>query len=166
MAPGPVSNLRREAAARGIAPERVVFAPYVQSDADHLARLKRADLFLDTLPYNAHATASDALWAGVPVLTVMGNGFPGRVAASLLTVLGLQELIAPSLASYEAMASRFAREPDLLSDMRKKLARHRDTMPLFDTAKFTRGLETAYITMFERAQQKLPPRNFTLEGRP
>ena len=166
MAPGPCANLRREARARGIAPERLVFAPYVQSDADHLARLMLADLFLDTLPYNAHATASDALWAGVPVLTVTGNGFPGRVAASLLTALGLEELIAPSLAAYESTALGFAKEPGQLSDMRKKLARHRDTMPLFDTAKFTRGLERAYMVMAQRAQQQLPPASFAVEDRP
>jgi predicted O-linked N-acetylglucosamine transferase (SPINDLY family) len=166
MAPGASANLRREAAARGITSERLVFAPYVQSDADHLARLRLADLYLDTLPYNAHATASDALWAGVPVLTVMGNGFPGRVAASLLTALGLEELIAPSLTAYESMALRFARETGLLSDMRKKLARHRDTLPLFDTAKFTRGLERAYITMAERVQQRLPALSFAIEDRP
>jgi predicted O-linked N-acetylglucosamine transferase (SPINDLY family) len=166
MAPGPAANLRNEAATRGIAPERLVFAPYVQSDADHLARLKLADLFLDTLPYNAHATASDALWAGVPVLTMMGNGFPGRVAASLLTALGLEELIAPSLEAYENTALRFAREPNLLRDMKTKLARNRETMPLFDTASFTRGLEKAYFTMFERAGQGLPPASFTVEDCP
>jgi protein O-GlcNAc transferase len=165
MAPGPLANLRREAAARGIAPERLVFAPYVQSDADHLARLKLADLFLDTVPYNAHATASDALWAGVPVLTLMGNGFPGRVGASLLTALGLRELIAPSIAAYESMALRFAKEPDLLSDVRKTLSRNHDTMPLFDTAKFARGLEGAYAAMAERAQKRLPPTSFTVEDR-
>lgn len=166
MAPEPVSHLRREAAARGVAPERLIFAPYVQSDADHLARLKLADLFLDTLPYNAHATASDALWAGVPLLTVMGNGFPGRVAASLLTALGVPELIAPSLAAYESAALRFAEEPGLLRDMKTKLARNRETMPLFDTARFTRDLEKAYFTMWERVQQGIPAASFTVEGRP
>jgi predicted O-linked N-acetylglucosamine transferase (SPINDLY family) len=166
MAPAACAHLRREAATRRVAPERLVFAPFVQSDADHLARLKLADLFLDTLPYNAHATASDALWAGIPVLTAMGNGFPGRVAASLLTALGLEELIAPSLTAYESMALRFAKEPDLLNDMRNRLARNRDTMPLFDTAKFTRDLERAYIVMIERAQQRLAPIDFAVEDRP
>ena len=163
MAPAAAANLRREAAARGIAPERLVFAPFVNSDADHLARLRLADLFLDTLPYNAHATACDALWAGVPVLTVMGNGFPGRVAASLLTSLGLPELIAPSVEAYETTAGNFAREPLLLCEMKEKLARNREAMPLFDTARFTRNLERAYITMWERAQRQLPPASFAVE---
>jgi predicted O-linked N-acetylglucosamine transferase (SPINDLY family) len=163
MAPAAAANLRREAAARGVAPERLVFAPFVESDADHLARLRLADLFIDTLPYNAHATACDALWAGVPVLTVKGNGFPGRVAASLLTALGLQELIAPSLDAYEMAARRFGGEPQLLRDVKEKLARKREAMPLFDTARFTRNLERAYITMWERAQRRLAPASFRVE---
>jgi predicted O-linked N-acetylglucosamine transferase (SPINDLY family) len=97
---------------------------------------------------------------------MMGNGFPGRVAASLSTALGLGELIAPSLEAYENAALRFAREPNLLRDMKTKLARNRETMPLFDTVSFTRGLEKAYFTMFERAGQGLPPASFTVEDRP
>jgi predicted O-linked N-acetylglucosamine transferase (SPINDLY family) len=166
MAPSVAANLRREAVARGVAPERLIFASYVRSDGDHLARLGLADLFLDTLPYNAHATASDALWAGVPVLTVMGSGFPGRVAASLLTALGLEELIAPSLDAYETAALRFAREPDLLRDMKQKLARNRESMPLFDTANFTSGLEKAYSAMWERSRDRLPPASFRVGEHP
>ena len=142
--PYAILNLRREAAARGVAPERLVFAPRVPND-DHLARHRFADLFLDTLPVNAHATASDALWAGLPVLTCMGNTFAGRVGASLLRAVGMPELVASSLAEYEAMALSLARDPEAMARARTKLASNRSTQPLFDTARITRNLETAYI---------------------
>ena len=106
--PYAILNLRREAAARGVAPERLVFAPRVPND-NHLARHRFADLFQDALPVNAHATASDALWAGLPVLTCMGNTFAGRVGASLLRAVGMPELVASSLAEYEAIALSLAR---------------------------------------------------------
>jgi predicted O-linked N-acetylglucosamine transferase (SPINDLY family) len=161
-----IRNLRREAQMRGVSPERLVFAPYVPRDEDHLARLSLADLFLDTLPYNAHATASDALWAGVPVLTTPGNGFPSRVAASLLQAVGLQEMIAPSFATYEELALRLARDSAALAAIRAKLARNRETQPLFDTARLTRNLEHAYQTMWERAQAGLPAASFAVESAP
>jgi predicted O-linked N-acetylglucosamine transferase (SPINDLY family) len=161
-----VRNLKREAEARGVAPDRLVFANFVKSDAEHLARLKLADLFLDTLPYNAHATASDALWAGVPVLTAPGVGFPGRVAASLLRALGMDELIAPSLDPYAALALQLARDPAALGRIKMKLAQHRTTHPLFDTVRFTRDLERAYVAMWERAQRGLPPESFAVGGAP
>ena len=114
-------NLRREAAARGVAPERLVFAPRIEA-ADHLARHRLADLFLDTLPYNAHTTASDALWAGLPVLTCLGTTFAGRVAASLLQAIGLPELITHSLDEYEALALQLARDETRLFELKRKLA--------------------------------------------
>src|SRR5258708_32184005 len=110
---------------------------------DHLARLKLADLVLDTLPYGAHTTASDALWVGVPVLTRLGETFAGRVAASLLNAIGMPELITHSLAHYESRASELAQNASLLTSMRAQLANNRETMPLFDTARITRNLEAA-----------------------
>ena len=130
-------NLRREASARGADPNRLVFAPR-QPSPEHLARHRLADLFLDTLPYNAHTTASDALWAGLPVLTCAGDTFAGRVAGSLLQAVGLPELVTFSPAAYEALALRLAREPALLQDLRHKLLGNRLTAPLFDIARYTR----------------------------
>ncbi|HMI95156.1 MAG TPA: tetratricopeptide repeat protein [Micropepsaceae bacterium] len=161
-----IQNLKREAESRGISPERLVFSSYIKLDEDHLARLSLADLFLDTLPYNAHATASDALWANVPVLTIAGASFPGRVAASLLHAIGMAELVAPSLAAYEARALQLAGNPAELTALKAKLARHRDTQPLFDTARFTRNLERAYEAMWDRSQRGLPPAAFAVEGVP
>ena len=142
-------NLRKEAAARGIAPERLVFAARMPPD-EHLARHRCADLFLDTLPYNAHTTASDALWAGLPLLTCMGGTFAGRVAASLLGAIGLPELVASSQTDYERLAIELATQPDRLAALRRKLADNRLTTPLFDTARFTRHLEQAYAAMHAR----------------
>jgi len=161
-----INKLRRDAASKGVSPERLVFTSYVPRDEDHLARLSLADLFLDTLPYNAHATASDALWAGVPVLAVAGASFPGRVAASLLHAIGMKELIAPSLADYEQRALQLAGNPSELSALKAKLARQRDTQPLFDTARFTRNLERAYEAMWDRSQRGLPPASFAIESVP
>jgi predicted O-linked N-acetylglucosamine transferase (SPINDLY family) len=161
-----IHNLKREAEARGISPERLVFSSYIKLDEDHLARVSLADLFLDTLPYNAHATASDALWVGVPVLTVAGASFPGRVAASLLHAIGLNELVAPSLAVYESRALQLAGNPAELAALKAKLARHRDTQPLFDTARFTRNLERAYEAMRDRSRRGLPPAAFAIENVP
>ena len=141
-------NLRREAASRGVAAERLVFSPSAPLP-DYLARLRRADLFLDTLPYNAGATANDALWVGLPVLTCAGETYAGRMAGSLLTAIGLPELITTSLGQYEALAVQLATEPERLVALRQKLARNRSTMPLFDIARFTLDLETAYARMWE-----------------
>jgi predicted O-linked N-acetylglucosamine transferase (SPINDLY family) len=154
-------NLRREAAARGLAPERLVFAPRMKPP-EHLARTRLADLFLDTLPYNAHTTASDALWMGLPVVTCPGKTFPARVAASLLQAIGLPELVTHSLEEYEALARALARDPARLAALKGKLARNRDTEPMFDTARFTRYLESAYTTMWERHQTGLPPEAFAV----
>ncbi|MBM3492619.1 MAG: tetratricopeptide repeat protein [Alphaproteobacteria bacterium] len=155
------ANLRREARRRGVAPERLVFAPRLDP-ARHLARHRRADLFLDTLPYNAHTTASDALWAGLPVVTCPGRAFAGRVAASLLTAVGLPELVSGSLADYEALALRLATDPAALAAVRAKLEANRLTTALFDTDRFTRHIESAYRTMHERRLRGLPPQGFAV----
>ena len=142
-------NLRREAEGRGVAARRLIFAQRLTDNAVHLARHRLADLFLDTLPYGAHTGASDALWAGLPVLTCVGSTFAGRVAASLLRAIDLPELIAPSLADYEALAQKLLTRPHELAALKQKLAAHRLTTPLFDIARFTRHLEDAYERMWE-----------------
>ena len=149
-------NLKREAELRGVSAERVVFAKRLLLP-DHLARHRLADLFLDTLPYNAHTTASDALWAGLPVLTQIGETFAGRVAASLLNAVGLPELITHSSKEYEHLAIEIAKHPETLKATKKKLTENRLSTPLFDTKLFTRQLEAAYITMYERCQAGLAP---------
>ena len=149
-------NLKREARNRGISEDQLIFAPRLPM-ADHLARHKLADLFLDTLPFNAHATASDALWAGLPVLTCVGETFPGRVAASLLNAIGLPELITSTTQEYETLAIELATNPEKLAAIKHKLASNRLTTPLFDTQKFTRHIEAAYTMMYERYQADLPP---------
>jgi predicted O-linked N-acetylglucosamine transferase (SPINDLY family) len=161
-----IGNLRREAAARGIGQQRLVFAPRLPEVADHLARYALADLFLDTLPYNAHTTASDALWAGLPVLSCRGGSFAGRVAASLLTVLGLPELVASTLTDYETQAYRLATTPSLLAELRTKLAQQRSSSPLFDSERYCRDLESAYITMWKRFQAGQAPQNLTVNPIP
>ena len=154
-------NLQQSARASGADPGRLVFAERVPH-ADHLARHRLADLFLDNLPCNAHTTASDALWAGLPVLTCAGSTFAGRVAASLLLAVGLPELIAPNLQRYEALALELARDPARLAACRERLARNRLTHPLFDTALFCRHLEAAYQTMWRRALDGEAPRSFAV----
>jgi predicted O-linked N-acetylglucosamine transferase (SPINDLY family) len=154
-------NLRRAAADAGIAPERLVFAPTVPA-AQNLARLALADLGLDGLPVGAHTGASDMLWAGTPLLTCRGSAFSGRVAASLLTALGLPELVTESLADYETLALKLARESATLKALRQKLAVNRRTAPLFDTAATTRALEAAYTRMWERHQRGEAPRGFSV----
>jgi protein O-GlcNAc transferase len=142
-------NLRAEAGRRGVDPGRLVFAPIMPSAA-HLARHRHADLFLDTLPCNAHTTASDALWAGLPVLTCAGNTFAGRVAASLVASAGLPELVTASLDDYERTALALARDASRLAGIRAALRKNRDTAPLFDLPATTRHLEAAYLRMWER----------------
>lgn len=157
------SNLRREAQARGVDPDRLVFASSVAFD-HHMARLQLADIFLDTLPYNAHATASDALWAGVPVVTCKGEAFAGRVASSLLLAAGLPELVTATLADYEALALKLARDPTALALLREKLARSKVTAPLFDTDRTRQCIEAAYRQMLERAARGEPPASFKVAG--
>jgi len=157
------ANLRKEAASRGIGAERLVFAPLMPM-SDHLARHRWADLFLDTLPYNAHTTASDALWAGVPVVTRAGEAFAGRVAASLLKAVGMPELVTATPEAYEELAIDLATHPDKLASIRKVLDAHRDRAPLFDPALFARHLEAAYTMMYERHQAGLAPAHLYVQG--
>jgi protein O-GlcNAc transferase len=154
-----VRNLQQAAIDRGVDPQRLVFAARAQI-ADHLARHRLADLFLDTLLYNAHTTASDALWAGVPMLTCLGNTFPARVGASLLNAVGLPELITGSLEEYEARALELARDLGQLAVLRARLAANRTTEPLFDTQRTCRNLEAAYTAMWRRHESGLPPESF------
>jgi protein O-GlcNAc transferase len=158
-------NLRREAQARGVTPDRLIFAPRV-TVAQHLPRQRRADLFLDTWPYNAHTTTSDALWASLPVLTCLGTAFPGRVAASLLSAVGLPELITHSLDAYEARALELATDAVQLASLRARLAENRDSDPLFDTGRFCRHLEDAYTTMWRRHLEGLSPEGFSVAPLP
>jgi protein O-GlcNAc transferase len=159
--PAARANLAREAAARGIEPERLVFAPRVPV-SEYLARLAVADLFLDTLPYNAGATANDALWAGLPVLTCIGKTYVGRMAGSLLRAIGLDELITTSLGEYEALALRLARDTQLLARLRGRLVQNRQSYPLFNPKLFARNLETAYWRMWEGWREGLPPAAFAV----
>ncbi len=156
-----VANIRREAEARGIAASRLIFAP-TADHPDHLARLKLADLALDELPYNAHTTASDALWAGLPLLTCRGTTFPGRVAASLLSAIGLPELITENLADFESRAIALATNKDELAALRVRLAGNRSSMPLFDTARYCRNMESAYQTMWEKFLHGEAPAGFAV----
>jgi protein O-GlcNAc transferase len=156
------ANLRREAEARSVAPERLVFAPRI-SHAEHLARHRCAGLFLDTLPYGAHTSAGDALWEGLPVVTCRGSTFAGRVAASLLEAVRMPELIAESLEAYETLAVALARDPARFAGLKAKLVRNRETAPLFDTARITRNLEAAYETMWRRWQDGLAPEGFAVD---
>ena len=158
------ANLRREAEHRGVGPERLVFAGKVDKAA-HLARHRLADLFLDTYVYNAHTTASDALWAGLPLLTCPGATFAQRVAASLLAAAGLPELIARDLDEYRDLAIRLAGDRELLAGMRRTLARNRDTCALFDTPRYVRNLEAAYRTMLEIHRGGGAPRSFPVPTR-
>jgi predicted O-linked N-acetylglucosamine transferase (SPINDLY family) len=155
-------NLRREAERRGVAGDRLVFAPR-RPQADHLARHRHADLLLDTLPYGAHTGTSDALWAGLPVLTCLGDSFAGRVAASLLRAVGLPDMVMHTLEDYEARALELAHDPAQLNEVRERLARNRETHPLFDTARFTRHLERAYETMVERHRFGGAPQSFAVD---
>ena len=149
--PAAAHNLRGEAVARGIAPDRLIFASRV-SPEKHLARHALAGLALDTFPYNAHTTATDAVWMGVPLVTCPGTSFQSRVAASVLTACGMPELITQSFADYEHVALRLARDPDLLAARRAKLARNRDASALFDIERFTRNLESLYLQIARTAE--------------
>jgi protein O-GlcNAc transferase len=156
------TNLRREARARGVDPARLVFAGRLKLD-EHLARHRLADLFLDTLPYNAHTTASDALWAGLPVLTCQGQAFASRVAGSLLDAVGLPELVTHTLDDYEGLALALAQDTARLAALRAKLAQNRDSHPLFDTDRFRRHVEVAYVRMWEMWQRGERPQSFAVE---
>ncbi|HEX4270415.1 MAG TPA: hypothetical protein VHZ32_03480, partial [Rhizomicrobium sp.] len=156
-------NLRAAANAYGIDPSRLVFAPRM-TPAIHLARHRLADLFLDTLPYGAHTTASDALWAGLPLLTCRGRQFDGRVAASLLQTLGLPDLVTASLEDYEALALALARDPGRLADLRARLTTNRLSSPLYDVKRFTAVMEAAYQRMTEISRNGGRPQSFAVPG--
>ena len=158
-----VGNLRRKAKLLGVDPDRLIFAAPVPHESEYLARMRLAGLFLDTLTYNAHATACDALWAGLPLVTCAGKSFHSRVAASLLYAAGLQELVTFSLEEYEAVARALAADASRLAQVKSKLLRNRDTVPLFDTPRVTRDLESAYTVMWRRHQAGEPPAHFVLE---
>jgi protein O-GlcNAc transferase len=162
--PAAASNLRREASRRGIDGGRLIFADRLSSISAHLARHRVADLFLDTLPYNAHATALDALWAGLPVLTCVGEGFASRVAASLLSAIAMPELITTTMTQYENVAVHLAANPQQLDDIKQKLARNRLKAPLFDTKALTRHLEAAYSNVYQRYRANLPPQDIYVDG--
>lgn len=155
-------NLRREAQAHGVDPDRLIFASVITLP-HHLARHKYADLFLDTLPYGAHTTASDALWAGLPVLTCMGDTFAGRVGSSALRAVGMPELITSSLEEYEARALDLALNPSKLDQIKQKLKQNIATTPMFDTAAYTKHLEAAYTHMWELWTSGRPPQPFSIE---
>ena len=161
--PAVMENLRQEAASRAVSPDRLVFAGRCPQPV-YLARFRCADLFLDTLPYNAHTTASDALWAGLPVLTCLGRSFAARVAGSLLTAAGLPELVVSDLGEYEALALALARTPVRLAAIRRRLAETRHRVPLFDADRFRRHIEAAYEEMWRLSQLGEPPRSFALPG--
>jgi predicted O-linked N-acetylglucosamine transferase (SPINDLY family) len=160
--PAAEKNLRKEAAARGVDPARLVFADRLKLD-QHLARHRLADLCLDTLPYNAHTTASDALWAGLPLVTCRGRAFAGRVAASLLHAIGVSELVTENLEDYEGLALRLATEPALLGKFRERLQQNRLAYPLFDNARYARHIEAAYTRMWETWQRGERPQSFAVE---
>jgi predicted O-linked N-acetylglucosamine transferase (SPINDLY family) len=163
VGPGARRNLEQAAARAGVAPDRLVLATRVASKAEHLARHRVADFFLDTHVYNAHTTACDALWAGLPVLTCPAPSFQGRVATSLLHAVGLAELSVATLADYERTAIELACAPERRAALRARLERNRRAMPLFDTARFARGIERAFETMAARHGRGEPPAPFAVE---
>jgi predicted O-linked N-acetylglucosamine transferase (SPINDLY family) len=156
-----VENLKKEAQKQGVDAQRLVFADRLPL-SEHLARHSQADLFLDTFPYNAHTTTSDALWAGLPVLTMMGQSFASRVAASLLNAIGLPELITNTQEQYETFAVELAQNPLKLAEIKLKLANNRLITPLFDTPVFTKNIEAAYLKMIERYQTDMMPDHVTI----
>jgi protein O-GlcNAc transferase len=158
------ANLQRAAAASGIASGRVIFAPRTARLEDHFARLRLAGLFLDTRPYNAHTTASDALWAGLPVVTCRGETFAARVAASLLHTIGLPELVTTSLEDYEALALRLATDAPLLAAFKARLERNLPSTPLFNGDRFRRHIEAAFTTMWTTWQRGDRPLSFAVEA--
>jgi protein O-GlcNAc transferase len=161
--PAVENNLRKESQIRGVDPARLIFAPFVKRIEEHYARYRLADLYLDTA-YNGHVTTTDALWAGLPVLTRAGGSFAGRVAGSLLRAVGLPELVTHDLGEYEAMALKLARDRRFLESLRARLEENKHSAPLFDTDRFRRHIESAYRTMWEIWQRGDEPRAFAVES--
>jgi predicted O-linked N-acetylglucosamine transferase (SPINDLY family) len=158
-----VNNLKKEAKINGVDPNRLIFTPHLPFKEDHLNRIQLADLFIDTLPFNAHVTASDALRMGLPVLTCIGSSFASRVAASLLNAVNLPELITTTQEQYESLAIELATNPEKLKIIKDKLVDNLPTAPLYDTPLFTRHLESAYLTMYDRYQHGLDPDHIYVE---
>jgi predicted O-linked N-acetylglucosamine transferase (SPINDLY family) len=157
------ANIRAEAAARSVDPNRIIFAPVTAHD-EFLARLPLADLYLDTIPYNAGATCNDAIWAGLPVLTCTGNTYVGRMATSLLHAASLSELVTSSLADYQALAIKLGQSRDLMQSIRAKTALARTQGPLFDMVQFTADLERAYRHMHHHWNSGLPLEPFAVDA--
>jgi len=155
-------NLQARASDAGVEANRLVFVGRLPLP-EYRARYRCADLFLDTLPFNAGTTASDALWAGLPLLTCAGSAFAGRMAASLLNAIGLPELITSTQAQYEELAVELAADPARLADLKLRLARNRVIMPLFDTLAFTRHLEAGYAAALQRYREGLPPADIQVD---
>jgi len=155
------NNLKHAFRERGVDSERIIFADRVSRE-DYLQQYQAADLFLDTLPYNAGTTASDALWMGLPVLTLAGKSFAGRMAASLLNSIGLPELVTQTAVQYEALAIELALNPDKLAKVKTQLASHRSTSPLFNTALFAKHIEAAYQIAYDRHHAGMAPDHITV----
>ena len=155
--PGAVETLKKVAEAAGVSPQRLIFTSRVSAVDDHLARLKCADLFLDTFPYNAHTSAADALWAGIPVITRQGESFASRLAGSLVSSLGLAELIVPNIEAYEALAIELATHPEKVSALKNKIEHNREICPLFNMKQYVKNYEQALTMMYERYQADLAP---------
>ena len=158
-----VRNLQKEASERGVDSSRLIFAKRTKLLADHLARHKVADLFIDTIPYNGHSTASDALWSGLPVLTRIGKSFSSRVSASLLNALDLSELITYTEKEYEDLALELANNPNQLKEIKNKLEKNKINKPLFNTKLFANNIESAYVKIYDRYLKNLPVDNIEIE---
>ncbi len=156
-------NLQKEANQRGVNSNRLIFAKHMLSLDDHLARHKCADLFIDTIPFNAITTANDALWSGLPVLTRTGESFSSRVGASLLSSIGLSELITKTEKEYETLAIELATNPERLKQIKKKLEKNKLIKPLFNTKLFTKNIESAYTMMYEKYLKNLPLENIEIK---
>ena len=164
LPPETILNLKKEASKQGVDPERLRFATYSENMEAHLGRQKLAGLFLDTFPYNAHTTASDALWSGLPVVTRMGNSFASRVAASLLTAVGLPEVITHTIEEYESLAISLANDSERLSVVRRKLKENIKTHRLFDMKKFMSEYEAVLTQMYRYAVANQPPQIIDVES--
>ena len=158
-----VKNLQKEAALRNVDPKRIIFAQRMKKMSYHLARYKAADLFIDTFPCTAQATASDALWAGLPVLTRIGKSFVSRVPASLLNAIELSELVTYTKKEYENKAIELANNPMILKEIKNKLNKNRHTKPLFNTKLFTKNLEMAYLKIYEKYVNNKKPSNIEIK---
>ena len=156
------SNLQREAEQRGVDPSRLIFTTRLSTE-DHLARHRLADLFLDTFNFNAHSTASDALWAGLPIITKKGEQFVARCAASFLNAIGLPEMITTTEKDYEELAFKLATDKSLLSSIRERLAKNRLSTPLFNTEKYTKDLEAALDKVCSYYYNQIPPQDIRVK---